>query len=87
MKLNVMAFSLACGLFWAASILLLTWWSIVFDGASSAVTFLGKYYLGYTITPIGSLIGLIWAFFDGIISGAIFAWLYNFLTSKFTAKK
>jgi hypothetical protein len=34
-------------------------------------------YRGYTISPIGSMIGLVYGFFDALIGGAIFAWLYN----------
>ncbi|OHB58389.1 MAG: hypothetical protein A2173_08735 [Planctomycetes bacterium RBG_13_44_8b] len=87
MKLNVRAFSLAFGLWWGIGLFLLTWWLIAFEGASSDVTFLGRCYRGYTVTPIGSLIGLVWAFFDGAIGGAIFAWLYNLLVSKCTANR
>ena len=35
------------------------------------------FYLFLGLTLLGSLIGLVWAFFDGLIGGAIFAWLYN----------
>ena len=31
---------------------------------------------------IGSLIGSVWAFFDGLIGGAIFAWLYDFIDAR-----
>jgi hypothetical protein len=34
-------------------------------------------YRGYTISPIGSVLGLIYGFFDALIGGAVFAWLYN----------
>ena len=33
MKLNAKAFALACGVLWGASLFLLTWWVITFDGA------------------------------------------------------
>lgn len=77
MKLNVKAFALAAGLWWGIGLFLITWWIIAFDGATGEITFLGRLYRGYAITPVGSLIGLVWAFFDGLIGGAIFAWLYN----------
>jgi len=48
------------------------------------VTWLGQIYRGYRITPIGSVIGLVWAFFDALIGGLIFAWLYNLITARFT---
>ncbi|KPK70166.1 hypothetical protein AMJ82_03720 [candidate division TA06 bacterium SM23_40] len=77
MKLNVRAFALTCGLLWGLGLFALTWWIIAFDGATGAIPFLGHVYRGYCISPLGSLIGLVWAFFDGIIGGMIFAWLYN----------
>lgn len=83
MKLNVKAFALTCGIFWAVSVFLITWWIIVLYGASGAPTRLGLFYLGYNVSAIGSIIGLIWGFFDGLISGAIFAWLYNLLGERF----
>ena len=44
--------------------------------------FIGSVYRGYQITAMGSLIGLAWAFIDGLIGGLIFAWLYNLLAAK-----
>lgn len=82
MKLNVKAFGLACALVWGFGIFMLTWWVILFDGASDAPTLLGHLYRGYTITPTGSLIGLIWALADGFAGGIIFAWLYNKLAGN-----
>ena len=82
MKLNIKAFALACGLIWGFGLFCLTWWIIAFDGASGEATMIGRLYRGYSITPIGSIIGLIWAFIDGLIGGAIFAWLYNLLTTR-----
>jgi hypothetical protein len=82
MRLNVKAFALACGLIWGFGILFLTWWIIFFEGATGEITTLGRIYRGYNITPLGSLIGMIWGFFDGLIGGAIFGWLYNLIASK-----
>ncbi|CAN5619980.1 hypothetical protein BH10ACI3_BH10ACI3_08170 [soil metagenome] len=83
MKLNVKAFALTFGLIWGLGLFFLTWWVIAFDGSSMEPNFIGKLYRGYSITPIGSVIGLIWAFFDGLFGGAIIAWLYNKLTDSF----
>lgn len=81
MKFDIRAFDLTCGLIWGFGLFTLTWWIISFDGISADPTLIGKIYRGYTISPMGSVIGLIWGFFDGLIGGAIFAWLYNLLTS------
>ena len=77
MKLNVKAFALAFGLLWGLGLFFLTWWIMVFDGATGEVTVIGRLYRGYSISPLGSVIGLVWAFFDGLVGGAVFAWLYN----------
>jgi len=82
MKLNVKAFALTCGLVWGFAIFLLTWWIIAFDGVTGDPTFIGSLYRGYTVSPAGSLIGLVWALVDGAIGGAIFAWLYNFFVGR-----
>jgi hypothetical protein len=86
MKLNVKAFALTCGIVWGIGLFLLTWWIIAFAGATGETTLIGKVYIGYHISPMGSLIGLVWAFMDGFIGGAIFAWLYNLIVSTLGEK-
>ena len=77
MRLNIKALSLAAGIIWGACIFLMTWWIILFEGASGDATFIAYVYRGYSISTIGSIIGLIWGFVDGLVCGALFAWLYN----------
>ncbi len=84
MKLNVKAFALTCALVWGFGLFLLTWWLIWFEGVTREPLLIGRLYRGYNISPLGSLIGLAWAFFDALVGGAIFAWLYNRMTSLFS---
>lgn len=77
MKLNIKAFALACGILWGLGLFLLTWWIIAFDGVTHEVTMIGRLYRGYTISPAGSLLGLLYGFVDAFIGGAVLAWLYN----------
>ena len=77
MKLNVKALALACGILWGSVVFLVTWWVIILDGASGDPTWLGQVYRGYNISPVGSIIGLGWGLVDGLIVGAVLAWLYN----------
>ena len=77
MKLNVKAFALSTGILWAAGVFFMTWWLILLEGASHDKVILGRFYLGYHVSPLGSLVGLLWALPDGAIGGAIMAWLYN----------
>ena len=78
MKLNVRAFALAGGILWAVCMFILTWWIMMFTGNTGDPTIVGKmYYIGYSISPIGSLIGAVYGFFDAGIGCAIFALIYN----------
>jgi hypothetical protein len=87
MKLNIKAFSLTCALVWGLGLFFLTWWVIAFDGATREVTLIGRLYRGYNISAMGSVIGLVWAFFDGLVGGAIFAWLYNLLSGWISSQE
>ena len=82
MKLNVKSFALVCGSIWGLALFFLTWWIIGFDGSTGEITLIGRIYRGYNISPAGSLIGLVWAFGDGLLFGAIFAWLYNLVAGR-----
>lgn len=84
-RLNVRAFAITGALFWGVGLFLITWWIILFDGASGEPTWIGRIYRGYTVSPVGSLVGLGWGLVDGLIGGAIFAWLYN-LVAALTAR-
>ncbi len=82
MKLNIGAFAVTFAIWWGVGFFLVTWWIIATGGATGEPTFVARVYLGYEISPIGSVIGLVWGFVDALIAGAIFAWLYNFLVSS-----
>ncbi|HMA88651.1 MAG TPA: bacteriophage holin [Burkholderiales bacterium] len=82
MKLDVKAFALTCSLVWGFGLFCLTWWVIAWDGVTGEPTFIARLYRGYSISPMGSMIGLLWALADGFVGGAVFAWLYNKLTDS-----
>lgn len=83
MRFNIKALALSAGLIWGLGLFLMTWWIIAFDGVSTEVNMLGQLYRGYVVTPMGSVYGLVWGFFDGLIGGALFGWLYNTLAGRF----
>ncbi len=58
MKLCVNAFAVAFGLVWGFGLFFLTWWIMLFDGATREKTIIGRIYKGYNISPSGSLLGL-----------------------------
>lgn len=87
MKLSVKALALTSAITWGVGLFLLTWWMIVLGGATGEATFIGRVYPGYRISALGSVIGLLWAFVDGLICGAIFAWIYNLFASRGSKKE
>ena len=77
MNLNIKAMAIAFGGVLGISLFVITWWIILLEGSSDVATFIGKFYIGYSLTPTGSIIGFVWGLVDGAIGGAMFAWLYN----------
>ena len=75
--LSIRSVALTTGILGAAAMFLLAWWLIIIGNAEGPTTLFERVYIGYSFTPLGSLIGAIWGFVDWGIAGAIFAWLYN----------
>ncbi len=86
MKLNVKAFALTIGIVWSLLVFLYTWWLIVqsayFQVELPQKILLEYLYPYYSVSPLGSLLGLIYGFVDGLIVGAGVSWLYNLISSK-----
>lgn len=80
MKLNIAAFALAFGIWWGVGVFIATWWLIAMGG--EAPMLLDHFYYGYSVTPLGSVVGLVWGFICGTICGGILAWLYNILSER-----
>ena len=81
MRFDVKAMAITCGLLWGVALFVLTWWMIFLEGASGEPTAIGDVYVGYNISAMGSIIGLLWGLVDGFIGGAVFAWVYNRIAS------
>ena len=77
MRLNVKAFALTAGILWGAAVCLATLWLLAFGYQGQLISTLDHFYLGYSYSVVGAFIGLFWGFVDGLIGGAVFAWLYN----------
>ena len=77
--LSIRSVALTLGIIGGASMFLLAWWLIIIGNAEGPTTLLERMYVGYSFTPLGSVIGAIWGFVDFGIGGAIFAWLYNLI--------
>ena len=77
--MSVRSFALTTGIFGASAMFLLAWWLIIIGNAEGPVTLFERMYIGYSFTPLGSVIGAVWGFVDWGIAGAVFAWLYNLI--------
>jgi hypothetical protein len=81
--MSVRSVGLTVGIFGAASMFFLAWWLILTGNAEGPVTLFERIYIGYSFTPMGSVIGAAWGFVDFGIAGALFAWLYNLINKRF----
>ena len=77
MKLSVKGLALSLGLTWSLCMLA---WGLLATYANwnpDIYNMMGGLYLGTKATLTGVIIGAVWAFFDGLVGGALIAWLYN----------
>ena len=79
--ISIRSCGLTLGIFGAVSMFILAWWLILIGNAEGPTTLFERIYIGYSFTPLGSVIGAAWGFVDWGIAGAIFAWLYNLINN------
>lgn len=84
-KFHIPAFTLGLGATWSLSIFLVGLMAM-FNWGGAFVDVMASIYIGYEPTFLGSLIGAVWAFFDGAIGGLVFALFYNFFLSKIKSR-
>ena len=82
MKLHKTALGLSLGLIWGFTVMLATWWLLIIGAQGHTISKLRAFYIGYSFSWGGSILGLIWGFVDGFIAGVIIAWLYNLFSGK-----
>ena len=80
--LSIRSVALTMGILGSSAMFLLAWWLIIIGNANGPTTLFERMYIGYSFTPLGSVIGAVWGFVDWGIAGAIFAWLYNWINKK-----
>lgn len=86
MRLNVIAFAATCALLWGGANLLVAGANAVWpDYGRAFLELVSSIYPGYKAEPsVGSILtGTLYALADGAVGGAVFAWLYNFLSRRF----
>jgi len=82
MKLDVKAMGIALGTIWAIILFVATVWvwiGMEYFKTSGGATMilLNRFYIGYSVTLLGAIISIPYAFVNGFIAGGILAWVYN----------
>ena len=85
--MSIRSVGLTTAIFGAASMFFLAWWLMLTGNAEGPVTLFERIYIGYSFTPMGSVIGAVWGFVDFGIAGALFAWLYNCINKRFNVDR
>lgn len=83
-KLSVRGMAFAFGILWGGSILMVGLLNLLIQTYGlSFLWFASSIYPGYKAEPsfISVLIGTVYGVVDGLVSGAVFAWLYNFFSA------
>lgn len=78
MKWNTRRFAITGGVIWGLSLLITTLVSLYTgEYAKAFLASISSIYPGYSISLAGSVIGLLYGFFDVFIGVYIFAWVYK----------
>lgn len=78
MKLKPLTLGLSLGLVWGGALFVTTWLSFFTGYGRAFLDVLAvSIYPGYTISPWGSVLGLVYGFVDLLIMGTLVGWIYN----------
>lgn len=85
MKLDIRAFTLTCGILWAATFLIVAVANQIWNGYGEAflqlvASIYPGFHAGQSMADV--VVGTVYALIDGIVGGFVFAWCYNFVVRK-----
>jgi hypothetical protein len=75
--LDIISFGLAVGVTLGLITFLLGLTAGLLEWGVPVVAVLSSIFIGYSPTLVGSFAGVVWAFFDGFVTGLLISWLYN----------
>jgi hypothetical protein len=81
--LNGQVLGLVLGIVGALIIFAATNWLVLKGGevVGPHLSLLGQFFVGYSVTFLGSLVGAVYAFIIGYLSGRLVGWIYNAIVS------
>jgi hypothetical protein len=77
MEIKKAAFGLAVGVFWGLAILLGTWFLLLRGAPGEMFSKVSTFYVGYSYSWGGAIIGFIYGVMTGFCAGVFIAWLYD----------
>ena len=82
-NLHALAVGITAGILAGGAIFVATNWLILKGGENvgSHLKLLGHYFIGYSVTFVGSIIGFFYAFLTGFIVAFLIARIYNWIVS------
>jgi len=87
MEIRKRAFGLAIGLFWGLVILLGTWFLLLRGSPGEIFSKASSFYIGYSYSFGGAIIGFVYGVVTGFIAGVFIAWLYEKFCNLLYKKK
>jgi hypothetical protein len=83
LRMNGNITGVACGIVAGMGLGVATLWLVIKGGphVGQHLELLGQFFIGYTVTVAGSVVGLLYGFVAGYISGRVVAWVYNRLVT------
>jgi hypothetical protein len=85
LRVNALSFGIVAGLVAGLGLFVATNWLVLKGGlrgdhahqVGPHLALLAQYFIGYSVTFVGSLVGFAWAFACGLFVGYVGSWLYN----------
>ena len=79
MKLNIKALALASAILWGLAMLVMGLANLIWGSYGQFLQMMSSVYPGYhaTRTIAEVIVGTLYGAGDGLVGGAVFAWLYN----------
>ena len=83
LRLNGNIMGLVMGVMAALVIFVVTNWLVIKGGdvVGPHLGLLGQFFIGYSVTFVGSLVGAVYGLVIGYLSGLVIGWIYNFIVS------
>ena len=75
-KIQPLALGVAIGVLWAVYVACAAIMAM-FNWGGAFVVAMASFYIGYSASLAGALIGAVWALIDGFVAGVAIAWIYN----------